>query len=207
MVKLLIAIIAIAAASAGAQDLSGEYRLSMPEMASGLMLKTDRTFEYFFSYGAADYTGKGTWKSEAGAVVLNSSGQEEPPFRLVKSALGSGPEIRVYVKAKNGRGVQHIDVKVTTASGASEARTDSDGMAVLEGDRPAKSIAIHIPVYDIDAGPFEVAGTDKEFWFEINGDAITQVRFKNERLAVTNGGLQMNYWRGDKPLLYRKRGN
>ncbi|MDZ4802348.1 MAG: hypothetical protein SGI92_29665 [Bryobacteraceae bacterium] len=103
------------------------------------------------------------------------------------------------------RQLRHLAVKVTTAAGTSQAKTGSDGLAVLEGGSPARFVMIHVPVYDIDAGPFEVAVTDSEFWFEINGDAITQLRFRNERLKSADAGLQMTFWRGDKPLLYSKR--
>src|SRR5690349_19119181 len=62
----------ILAAAARAADVAGQYQASnIREMASGLLLKRDGHFEYFLTYGAADYWAKGTWQRLDGAVVLN----------------------------------------------------------------------------------------------------------------------------------------
>ena len=41
-------------------------------------------------------------------------------------------------------------------------------------------------------------------WIEINGDAIANLEFRDERLRIVNGFLEMTYWKGDKALLYKK---
>jgi hypothetical protein len=40
--------------------------------------------------------------------------------------------------------------------------------------------------------------------FEINGDAITQVLFKGERLAIDGKDLVMKYWDKQAPIRYEK---
>ena len=51
----------------------GEYYLTgFMETASGFKLNTDSTFDFFFSYGALDRSGKGTWKQEGNKVIFNS---------------------------------------------------------------------------------------------------------------------------------------
>ena len=187
----LLAIAVLAAASiAGAQDLAGEYVASMPEMASGLMLRSDRTFEFFFTYGAADYTGKGTWRLEGGDVVLTSTTADAPPFRLIRSGKGPHSGIRVHVVAPNGQGVEHMDVTVT-GSGVMRARTSSEGYAEFSGGGRARSVSIHVPVYDVQAGPFSIDAAQNEFWFEINGPAITDMKFRDERLRRAGDSLEM----------------
>ena len=43
----------------------GEYYCeSISEMASGFNIKPDSTFEFFFSYGALDRFGTGTWQKK-----------------------------------------------------------------------------------------------------------------------------------------------
>lgn len=194
----------ILTAAAAADDPSGEYRLSMPEVGSALLLRPTGEFEYFFIYGAADYAAKGSWRAESGSVILTTAGKDEPLFTLRKSAPGPGGEIRVHVQARNGKPVGRIDVRVVTGTDTLDARTDEDGVAVLAAKSAIKSLALHVPVYDVEAGPFNVTDGATEFWFEINGDAITQVKFRDERLKVVSGGLEMTYWKTDKPLLYRK---
>ena len=190
--------------AAVAQNLAGEYSVNVREVGSGLLLRPDGTFEYVFIYGAADYSAQGTWRNEAGAVILNSSGAESAPFRLLKTSAGDQASIRVHVQAPNGGGVQHMDVTVETAAGPVRAKTGGDGLAVLPRRAGTKSLSIHVPVYDVDGGPFEAAADAGEFWFEINPDAIKRVQFRNERLKITKEGLEMTFWKFGKPLLYEK---
>jgi hypothetical protein len=187
-----------------ADALVGEYAANRNELATGLMLHPNQSFEYYFSYGAADYTAKGTWRRDKDAVVLTTSGPEAKPFRVLRTATGTAGTARVFVLGPNGRGAQHIDVNLATAAGPLTARTSEDGMASFRTKGAPRSVSIHVPVYEIDAGPFEIAPGTNDIWLEINGDAITKVRFQDERLRIVNGHLEMTYWKGEKPLLYKK---
>jgi hypothetical protein len=188
-----------------AAELAGEYTVNLPEVASGLLLRPGGAFEYYFTYGAADYTAQGSWRTEPGFVVLTASGGDGPPFRLLKSAAGAAAEIRVHVRASNGRGVQHIVVKLATSAGEEEARTGADGIALLPRKSPPRSLSFHVPVYGVDAGPFDVPAGAGEFWFEIDAAAITRVPFRNERLKIVNNDLEMTFWKTAKPMRYRRR--
>jgi hypothetical protein len=53
------------------------------EVGSELLLKSDGTFEYGLTYGAAHYWAKGTWRHENNSVVLNSVGRKVAPFPLL----------------------------------------------------------------------------------------------------------------------------
>jgi hypothetical protein len=187
-----------------AQNFAGEYSASMPEVASGLLLKSDNTFAYFFTYGAADYTSKGTWRSDKESVYLTTSMPEQKPFRQVRSAKGTTGVYRIHVVAAKGQGVAHMDVTLSTPSGPVKERTGQDGVAEFLINTAAKSVSLHVPVYDVDGGTFELTEGAYEIWYEINGDAITTLRFKDERLKLTNGALELMYFKGDKPLRYRK---
>ncbi len=191
--------------SSAAENLAGEYRVRMPEVASALLLRPDGNFEYFFTYGAADYTSKGKWHGESGAVVLDAEEVKEPALRLARSGAGTPDEFRVRVQGKNGRGVAHIEVAAETAGGVIEERTDQEGVALFPMKDAVKSVRLHVPVYDIEAGPFAVTGSARELVFEINGDAIVQVPFRGERLRMVDGALELTYWKGPKPLRYVKR--
>lgn len=205
MRKFTIALLLTAAQMIAADSFVGEYSASMPEVGSGLLLKQDQSFEYFFTYGAADYTSKGSWRQDKGSVYLTTTGTEEKPFRVKKTAKGSADVIRVYVQAPNGQGVPHMDVKLTTASGELTERTTQDGVAEFPAKGMPKTIFLHVPVYDVEAGPFEIAPGMNDIFFEINGPAITTLRFKDEQLKFANGALELTYFKGPKPLRYRKR--
>jgi hypothetical protein len=68
------------AASACPAALAGEYRLDgVMETGSGLLLRGDCGFEWFFSYGALDLAAKGRWKPAPGGIVLEVGDMAFPP--------------------------------------------------------------------------------------------------------------------------------
>ena len=199
---LLLALVSLAAHAA--DDLAGHYVLHMHEVGSELLLKPDSSFEFMLAYGAADYWAKGTWRRDGNTVVLQSDGKEEAPFRLVKSEAGKPGRIRVWVLGKDGKGIPNIDVRLLAGGEPLEARTDSDGAAVFPDPPKAHAVAFEVRVYSLEAGPFEINPSNKDFYFEINGDAIQQVLFKDERLAIEGKGLVMTYWKEGPPMHYEK---
>jgi hypothetical protein len=87
---LFAACLAFAAAPAHAAEpqsapgcpaaLAGEYQLDgVMETGSGLLLRGDCSFEWFFSYGALDLAGKGRWKLAPGGIVLEVEDMAFPP--------------------------------------------------------------------------------------------------------------------------------
>jgi hypothetical protein len=65
MKTALISLMALAALTARGEDLAGHYILQgVREVGSELLLKSDGSFEYMLTYGAADYWAKGTWRHD-----------------------------------------------------------------------------------------------------------------------------------------------
>jgi len=201
----LVLFSALSVLIARGEDMAGHYVLrGVMEVGSELLLKSDGTFEYMLAYGAADYWAKGTWRQENNHVVLNSAGRKEAPFRLLRSEAGETGKIRVWVIGKNGHGVENIEVALDAAGQHFDARTTSDGLAEFPSAAKPRAVTFEVPVYSIKAGPFEVNASDNDFYFEIDGDAITQVFFKDEQLVIDGNDLVMAYWNKDQPIRYEK---
>jgi hypothetical protein len=49
-----------------------------------------------------------------------------------------------------------------------------------------------------------VTPTNNDFYFEINGEAITRVNFKDERLRIDGQALEMRFWNPEQPMRYVK---
>ncbi len=200
-----VLLLSFAAVSAWGQEMAGNYVLhGVMEVGSELLLKADGKFQFMLAYGAADYWAKGTWSRDDDAVVLHSAGKEEAPFRPVRSEAGKSGRIRVVVLGQNNKGVENIDVHLLTTGKALDGRTDSDGTAVFPDDPKAHAVAFEVPVYQIATKPYEIDPTKRDFYFEINGDAITQVLFKDERLAIDGTTLVMKHWDPKEPMRYVK---
>jgi hypothetical protein len=201
----LVSLMALATLTARGEDLAGHYILQgVMEVGSELLLKSDGSFEYMLAYGAADYCAKGTWRHENNGVVLNSAGRKEAPFRLLRSEVGKPGRICVWVISKDGHGVENIRVGLLAADQHFEATTTSDGAAVFPDEADARAVAFEVRVYSIKAGPFNINPSHHDFYFEINGDAIGQVQFKDERLAIDGRDLVMKYWNAEQPIRYEK---
>jgi hypothetical protein len=204
MKTVIILFMILAAQAIPAQDLAGNYVLhGVMEVGSELTLKPGGSFEFMLAYGAADYWAKGTWRHEAGDVILQSSGKEQKPFRLLRSEAGKPGRIRVCVIGQNGKGVENIHVDLA-ADKHYQANTDADGAAVFPDAAKAHAVSFEVLVYSLEAGPFEIDSAHKDFYFAINGDAISQVLFKDEHLAIDGASLIMKHWGEDHPMRYEK---
>lgn len=183
----------LAVAMAGgllAADVAGRYELrGEREMGCELVLQSDGHFSYMMAYGAADYSAQGTWKREGSAVVLTTGGKDEPPFRLVRVTQGAEAGTRIWIKTSDGRGVPHIDVVMNDVT----ARTSSEGVAAFGPEVKAAPVRMAIRVYGFEAGPYELKAPGTDYEFEINGTAITTVRFKGERLLMQGDELLLRY--------------
>jgi hypothetical protein len=105
---------------------------------------------------------------------------------------------------KNGHGVANIHVELKAGDEHFEATTDSEGAAVFPDAKGARGVSFEVRVYSLQAGPFDGSAADRDFYFEINGDAIMRVPFKNERLAIEGKDLVMKHWNEDQPMRYEK---
>lgn len=205
MRRTLLWIVAAGLTLAQTGNFAGHYYLqNVREVGSELLLRPDGSFEFMLAYGAADYSAKGTWKTQGGAVILNSAAvKDAAPFKLVRSEANPEPAIVVHLQSASGRGVPNIDVVLATAKGPLKARTDSSGDAEFPKDTPAKSVAFSIRVYELETEPISVNPAHNEFVFQINGEAITRVDFKDERLTVNGKALLMRHW-PDREMRYEK---
>lgn len=205
IVAAIVLLLASAAPGAQSDDVAGHYVLSgVMEVGSELMLKPDGQFEFMLAYGAADYWAKGTWHRDKDAVLLKSSGTKEEPFRFLRSEPGTAGRIRVSVIGKNGRGVPNIRVTLHSGEGESEAQTTEDGAAVFPDVKKPRAVSFEVRVYQVEAGPFDINPAHKDIYFEINGDAIQQVLFEDERLEIDKDTLVMTHWGTDHPMRYEK---
>jgi hypothetical protein len=199
-----VVLLALVAVTARAQDMAGHYYLhGVMEVGSEMLLKPDGNFEWELEYGAADYWAKGTWHRDGDAVVLHSTGKEREPFRFLRSEAGKPGQIRVFVLGKNGKGVDNIDTYLLIGDKPQEGRTDENGLATYPDDPKARAIVLEVRVYEAQSAPFRIDPAKKDYYFEIDGEAMTQVLFKDERLTIDGTSLIMKR-DPDHPMKYER---
>jgi hypothetical protein len=111
----------------------GEYYLrGVMETASGFRLNSDSTFQFFFSYGALDREGQGTWKLDGDHVVLNSRKKPAHDFALVQSKKTTDDQIVINIIDGNSFFLKHVYCIVKSGEKKQEGLTDDDGRIVFE---------------------------------------------------------------------------
>ena len=108
------------------------------------------------------------------------------------------------MKGAAGRGVEHIEVGLETEKGILRVKTDRQGVAAFPGIHAGRSVRFHVPVYDVDAGPFPLDAAGNDFEFLINGEAILQVPFQNERLKMNGKNLELRFFDAEHAMVYRR---
>jgi len=205
-----VVLLGLVAVAAGAQDMAGHYYLhGVMEVGSELLLKPDGNFQWELEYGAADYWAKGTWHRDGDAVVLHSTDKEQEAFRFLRSEAGKPGRIRVFVLGMSGKGVENIDTYLLTSDvphagdDPQNARTDEHGVAAFPDDPKARAIVLEVRVYEAQSAPFKIDPAKKDYYFEINGEAMTETLFKDERLTIDGKALIMKRV-PDQPMRYEK---
>ena len=117
------------------KDLAGEYYVE-GVMAVGfvILLKDDHTFQMFFTYGALDKTGEGTWKKSGDSVILDSGMRPASDFKMVSSKKkGSG--VTVKISDPNPNVLGHVTAKAIVGDSEETEDSDKDGFIHFKSDK------------------------------------------------------------------------
>lgn len=118
-------------------SIRGEYYLAgVMETASGFKLNADSSFEFFFSQGALDRYGKGTYTVKQNKLLLNSTQKQGKDFTLINSKNEQVGKTTIQVTEQNKVVLKYVFVRVTTAGSVKEGFLNDEGTFVYEGGRP-----------------------------------------------------------------------
>ncbi len=124
-------------------SIPGEYYLQgVRETASGFLLNYDGTFQFFFSYGALDRQGSGTWKLTDDKIVFNSRTKPGFDFSLVESKKtnvegitiriqDNNPHLLRYVYASLEAGKDHSWIPASDTGVISFPQVSTDSISLL----------------------------------------------------------------------------
>jgi len=108
--------------------LVGEYYLQgVMETASGFKLNPDSTFEFFFSYGALDRSGKGTWQQNGNQLIFNSSQATGKDFSLISSNTVANDGVKIRIVDANPSLRSNVYALLKSGDKRLEEITDRNG--------------------------------------------------------------------------------
>lgn len=180
-------------------DLSGEYYLKgMMEMASAFVAQPDQTFQFYFTYGALDRYGSGTWAREGNQMVFNSVSPLQPPYRLVSSHRSEEDDVRISIVGEPAIFRRHTFCRLGNSADAEWIQMDESGEMIYQ-PQPVSSISLVLEFCSEKMATIPSPDpTHNTFVFEWSDD-IMEVYFRDFALRIGDNMLT-----GMHPLLTGK---
>jgi hypothetical protein len=195
-ILLFLSVQAQLTAQKNTMDITGVYFMQgVMESASVFELKQDSSFQFFFSQGALDRYGKGTWAIKDGRVVFSSRHRPAKDFALVSSKQVPDDFITVRIAEKNSMILPYTDVSIKSGGKISGHSTDSHG-EVRFPKQHIDSISLLFRLCPDRASSFAI-DNKKHNYFEFGLEPwIAEVFFENFSLSINEKELN-----GQHPLL------
>jgi len=177
-------------------NMTGEYYLrGVMETASGFKLNADSTFQFFFSQGALDRGGSGTWSVKDGTIIFKSRNRPAKDFALLESKIIPGDTITIQIKDNNQHLLRYVDCSIKTKKGVLSESTNSEGIARFAFKEP-ETIAL---LFRFCPDRYSVFAVDdkRNNYFSFRFESwIAEVFFDHFALRIEDGQLT-----GGHPLL------
>ncbi|MFN0187204.1 MAG: hypothetical protein ACKVQV_00725 [Bacteroidia bacterium] len=175
----------------------GEYYLeSIPEVASGIIFKDDFTFEFFFSSGALDRSGTGTWneglsKENKKIVELNSDPSKKNPLTLVNSSRKKGKSTTVKMIDINPSLSTYFIAIGFIDNDTVYTYCDQQGEAVLDGET---FDSLQIAFEFCPDHMLNIPSTKNHNYFQVKCDEnLFEIFFRDFIFSVNEDGLEGNH--------------
>ena len=193
---------------AGGDHHAGRYVHSEMELASGLWLKADGTFEYWLTVGSLDETARGRWTAEGDRIVLVNDPAPVPPIITPgRARLVPGTGFGLRVTLPTGQGVEGVNVVVGFDQGEpAEGYTQTDGWTLPGGDsRKPRWVQLSMPAYGLSSPRFPVdtaAANAVDYVLTPNDFGVVDLR----TASVTRDGDALVLNRGGQGMRYERQG-
>lgn len=177
-------------------SIAGDYYLQgVRETASGFLLNPDGSFQFFFSYGALDRYGSGTWVFDNGEIKLNSLAKPLYDFALVESGQTSEENITIRIRDNNPNILRFVYASLQKEDIDSWLPANQDGLIKFP-KQELKSITLQFEFCPERVSDFAIKEKDdNDFTFRIE-PWIMEVFLVDLTLRPDNDGLI-----GKHPLL------
>jgi len=187
------------------QNLSGEYSLrGKHEMASAFLFKEDKTFEFYFVYGAVDRVAKGTYEVVEDTIKLKSDKVPGQDFEI-KQQKKQGNGYHMAFTAPNVYLLNNIKAFCFKGEERFEFETDKDGRIEIPQDHFDKIYVQHLLFPDIVTQIKDEQNENNYFELALK-PSLSEVSFKGIDLIRKENELQMlpNYFMPYDRIIYRK---
>jgi hypothetical protein len=172
------------------QSVAGIYNLvGVMETAAGFKLNEDSTFEFYFSYGALDRYGSGTYSRTGDHLILNSTPWPGKDFKLLQSSIGKAGRIVFELKEKNTMLLPYVYFIIFSKGKQIPFKTNSHGMAEAIA-QPIDSIGVQFEFTPERMSIFKLLNPNHNYFSFAFEQWMAEVFFKNYALKIAPEGLE-----------------
>lgn len=166
--------------------LEGEYFFRKMEMVAGFNFSADGTFQFFFSYGAADRNAAGSFTVEGNIVKLKSNKEPGKDFTVTaQSKTGSG--YQVQFTHPNAYLAETVRCLFYTDGNPTEVFADRNGMVRTDLAHCDSIYAQHLLYPDILTLIKDANNPNNHFTCALN-PSLEQLSFKGIDLTMEEDG-------------------
>jgi hypothetical protein len=187
------------------QNIAGVYNLvGIMETAAGFKLNEDSTFEFYFSYGALDRYGSGTWSRQGDRVIFNSASWSGKDFKLLQSSTGKQNHVVFELKEKNTMLLPYVFFTIFNKGKQTQLKTNSHGMAESMV-QPIDSIGVQFEFTPERMSVFKPSNPNHRYFSFAFEQWVAEVFFKNYSLKISAEGLNGKlFLLGDKEYNFER---
>lgn len=173
----------------------GTYALTgMREMAGAFRFSADGSFEFFYSYGAADRMADGRFTQEGNRIILKSSKEAGKDFTVTKQS-NTGKGITIKISAPDP--YLASTVRCIVINGETKTSIEADNRGVIHTDLPgAEKIYLQHQLFPDVVTPIKDENNANNY-FEVSlNPSLQKISFKGIDLTVDGDTLRMpaNYF-------------
>lgn len=179
--------------------IEGIYSLQgVMETASGFKLNMDSTFEFYFSYGALDRYGSGTWRKKNDSIIFSSKPFPGSDFKITDSGFTENKYTTLTIKDANPSFYRFVHCLFTMPNGDTLLDADEDGVIILPG-RP-DTVRLLSELSPERVSTFSIKNPGYNFYAFAFEPWTAEVFFERFALHYTGGNLE-----GIHPLLGKRK--
>ena len=183
-------------------EIVGNYYLQgVREVGAGFELSANHTFSLFFSYGALDRNGLGTWAVVGDSVVFNSTNVVEKDFKLEKSEKRNSKGITIKITSPNTYLSEMVFAQINSGKNTALQKADHKG-EIHFTENSVENINLIFQFCPEKISKFEIMDKSHNYLEFSMLQSILDFNFKNLKLKISQNKLT-----GKLPFLDEKEYN
>ena len=172
------------------KNISGDYYLTgVMETGCGIKLNPDNTFEFFYSYGALDRHGYGSWKKLSETEIeLNTNYENLAPFTIILEEKRTHSGTLISIPNYNKMLLDNTKIEIVSDNTTEENIADANHFFVFKTEKSDKIIVTCLFYFDNFATIIPTDSSNNYFELAPNHN-LPLVHFNHAKFKIEENAL------------------